>query len=39
MIFRRHIVLLAFAAVLFSCGKDVIEEAEDKPFSGEVSFT
>ena len=39
MTFRRHIVLLAFAAVLFSCGKDVIEEAEDKPFSGEVSFT
>ena len=39
MTFRRHIVLLAFAAVLLSCGKDIIEEAEDKPFSGEVSFT
>ena len=40
MTFRRHIILAVFAAVLLSCGKDVIEEKEEgKPFSGEVSFT
>jgi CotH protein. len=37
--FRRHIVLAVFAAALLSCGKDVIEEGQDKPFSGNVSFT
>ena len=39
MTFRRHIVLAVFAAALLSCGKDVIEEGQDKPFSGNVSFT
>jgi CotH protein. len=37
--FRRHIVLAVFATALLSCGKDVIEEGQDKPFSGNVSFT
>ena len=39
MIRSRHIVLAVLAAVLLSCGKDVIDENVPEPFSGEVPFT
>ncbi|MBQ3765836.1 MAG: CotH kinase family protein [Bacteroidales bacterium] len=35
----RKIISVLFLFGVLSCGKDVIDEKEGKPFSGEVSFT